>query len=94
MPESMVFNWPNPNNPGENFTHIRYYLNSDANINIRIYDMAGDLVDELNDYGMGQAYNETDWNLTDISSGVYFARVEAEGGGQSAVKFIKIAVIK
>lgn len=94
MPENMVFNWPNPNNPGEDFTHIRYYLNHDANINIRIYDMAGDLVDELSNYGMGQAYNETDWDLTNIASGVYFARVEAEGGGQSAVKFIKIAVIK
>ena len=94
MPSNMVYNWPNPNNPGENFTHIRYYLNYDASINIRIYDMAGDMVDELNDNGIGQAHNETDWDLKDISSGVYFARVEARGNGQTSVEFIKIAVIK
>ena len=94
MPSSQVYNWPNPNNPGENFTNIRYYLNFDADISITIYDMAGDRVDELQDTGMAQADNETVWDLSDISSGVYFARVEAKLGGQSAVQIIKIAVIK
>ena len=94
MPSNLVYNWPNPNNPGENFTHIRYYLNYDADITINIYDMAGDKVDELQDTGMAQADNETVWDLSDVSSGVYFARVEAKSGGQSAVEIIKIAVIK
>ena len=94
MPENMVYNWPNPNNPGENITHIRYYLNHEADINIRIYDLAGDLVDELNDTGFAQIPNETDWILDDISTGVYFARVEARGNGMLSHKFIKIAVIK
>ena len=94
MPSDQVYNWPNPNNPGEYFTNIRYYLNYDANIKIDIYDMAGDKVDELDDYGIAQAYNESVWNLDNISSGVYFARVEANGNGQSAVQFIKIAVMK
>ena len=94
MPADQVYNWPNPNNPGENFTNIRYYLNYDANIKIDIYDMAGDKVDKLTDYGIAQDYNETVWNLDNISSGVYFARVEANGGGQNAVQFIKIAVLK
>jgi len=94
MPAAKVYNWPNPNKPGENFTNIRYYLNYDAQIKITIYDLAGDKVDLLQDYGIAQAYNETVWNLSRISSGVYFARVEASGGGQKAVQFIKIAVIK
>jgi len=94
MPSGQVYNWPNPNKPGEDFTNIRYYLNYNAEVKITIYDMAGDKVEELSDYGMGQADNETVWNLNNVCSGVYFARVEAKGGGQKAVEFIKIAVIK
>ncbi len=94
MPEGKVYNWPNPNEPGENVTHIRYFLNDNASVNIRIYDMAGDQVDELTDSGSANAWNETDWNIRNISSGVYLARVEAKGAGQTTVRFIKIAVIK
>ena len=94
MPDDQVYCWPNPNNPGEYFTNIRYYLNDYAAVNIKIYDMAGDKVDELNDVGMANVPNDTIWDLTDISSGVYFARVEAINGGRSSMKIIKIAVIK
>ncbi|NQS98311.1 MAG: T9SS type A sorting domain-containing protein [candidate division Zixibacteria bacterium] len=94
MPVNSVYNWPNPNNPGENFTHIRYYLNYPAEIDIKIYDMAGDQIDHLRDAGVAQAPNETIWNLTNISTGVYFARIEAFGNEKKSVHFIKIAVIK
>jgi M6 family metalloprotease-like protein len=94
MPDNLCYNWPNPNNPGENFTNIRYYLNYDSNIKIDILDTAGDKVDELHDIGTAQNYNETLWNLTNIASGVYYARVEANSSVGKAVKIIKIAVIK
>ena len=94
MPGGQVYNWPNPNNPGENFTNIRYYLNYPAQINIRIYDQAGDMVDELFDSGIANAPNETVWDLSKISSGVYFARVEAYNSSKKSVHFVKIAVIK
>lgn len=94
LPADKVYNWPNPVNPGENATNIRYYLNNAAAVNIKIYDMAGDKVDELCDTGTANAWNEAEWDVGNISSGVYLARVEACGGGKTEVRFIKIAVIK
>lgn len=95
MPDDLVYAWPNPNKPGENSVNIRYYLNDYAEMRFRIYDMAGDKVDELKKLNnTAPAYNEIVWDLTSISSGIYFARVEAKGSGEKAVKIIKIAVIK
>jgi len=57
--------------------------------------MAGDLAAELSGNGIGGVDNEIIWDVTNIQSGVYFARVEAKGSsGQSSFKIIKIAVIK
>ena len=64
-------------------------------MNIKIFDLAGGLVDELNDNALGGFDNETEWSVSDIQSGVYLARVEATGlSGKSENKIIKIAVIK
>jgi M6 family metalloprotease-like protein len=92
MPANLVYNYPNPTEG--NATTIRYRLNNDAQVKISIYDTAGDLVDELSGPGMAQADNEVVWNLGNIQSGVYLARVEARGGNETAVTIIKIAVVK
>ncbi|MDO8549053.1 MAG: T9SS type A sorting domain-containing protein, partial [Ignavibacteria bacterium] len=93
LPGSRVYNYPNP--VYENTTLIRYYVSEDAKVNIKIFDLAGGLVDELNDNALGGFDNETEWSVNDIQSGVYLARVEATGtSGKSENKIIKIAVIK
>ncbi|MFC1728886.1 T9SS type A sorting domain-containing protein [candidate division KSB1 bacterium] len=92
MPPDRVFNWPNPNTG--NWTNIRYYLNHEASVNIRIYNQVGDLVANLTGPGMAQVDNELTWNLEGIDSGVYFAQVVASGHGLTEKKVIKIAVIK
>jgi hypothetical protein len=92
LPKNKVFNWPNPNE--ENFTFIRYFLTASAKVNIKIYDMAGDLVDEFTGPGDPQTDNEVRWNLSDIQSGVYFARIEAQSLDKKEFQIIKIAVIK
>jgi hypothetical protein len=93
FPENRVYNYPNP--VYENTTFIRYYVSEDAKVNIKIFDLAGGLVDELNDNAQGGFDNETGWDVGDIQSGVYLARVEATGSnGKSENKIIKIAVIK
>jgi hypothetical protein len=38
--------------------------------------------------------NEVPWNVSNIQSGVYLARVEARGASRSDVVIIKIAVVK
>ena len=93
FPENKVYNWPNPVYEGE--TNIRYYVSEDSKIEIKIFDLAGDLVADISTDAAGGMDNETKWNVTDIQSGVYFARVQATGvSGKSQYKLIKIAVIK
>jgi hypothetical protein len=92
FPDARVYNYPNP--VYEGVTYIRYYVSEDANVNIKIFDLAGGLVEELNDNAIGGFDNETEWNINDIQSGVYLARIEASGvSGSSENKIIKIAVI-
>ncbi len=67
-------NFPNPFNPS---TTIQYSISSPGKISIRIYDVSGQLVKEINEehYQSGE-YNVT-WDGTSnvgqrVSSGVYF----------------------
>jgi len=92
LPKQFVYNWPNPNK--ENFTFIRYRLSESADVRIKIYDLAGDLVKELSGPGVANNDNEVRWDLTGVQSGVYLGRVEASGSGKSDVQVIKIAVVK
>ncbi|MDZ7346256.1 MAG: hypothetical protein ONA69_05605, partial [candidate division KSB1 bacterium] len=59
----------------------------------RIYDIAGVLVAELKDNPTQVGVHEAVWELGSVQSGAYLARIEIRGG-DSLVKFIKIAVIK
>ena len=93
LPTSKVFCYPNPTN-GNN-TNIRYTLTSLADrVTIRIYDLAGEFVQELQHAGMAAGDHETVWDISAIESGVYIARVEADNGSDNNVEFIKIAVVK
>lgn len=92
MPVKMIYNYPNPTEG--NSTMIRYFLRDAANVSIRIYDMAGELVEEFPGPGIGGIENEVEWNVTNIQSGVYLARVSAIGDGETNTSIIKIAVIK
>lgn len=93
FPERKAYNYPNP--VYGNQTSIRYFVNEDSKINIKIFDLAGDFVAELNDNAQGGMDNETVWNVNDIQSGVYLARIEASGSsGKTESVVIKIAVVK
>ena len=92
LPEKMVYNYPNPTEG--NATTIRYYLRDAAEVSIRIYDMAGELVTELSGPGLEGIENEVIWDLTTVQSGVYFARVAAKAATERSVVIIKIAVLK
>ena len=93
FPKDKAYNWPNPVYGNE--TYIRYYVSEDSDVSIKIFDLAGDLVAELTDHASGGYDNETTWNVSNIQSGVYFARLEVTGSsGTADSKIIKIAVIK
>jgi len=92
MPVKTVYNYPNPTEGTS--TTIRYYLREEASVSIKIYDMAGELVEEMPGSGFPEINNEVIWDITNVESGVYLARVKAESDGESNVAIIKIAVVK
>lgn len=91
MPAKKVFNYPNPNEG--DITKIRYYLNETATVKIKIFDAAGDMVDEFAGPGFGQTDNEIPWNVSDVASGVYLCQVEAKSQSKTESRLIKIMVI-
>lgn len=92
LPAEMAYNYPNPTEG--NSTTIRYRLNDAAKVSIKILDLAGDLVDEFAGPAVANADNEIRWQLENIQSGVYVARIEAQGEGRKEVAVFKIAVVK
>ena len=92
MNEATVYNFPNPTEG--NATLIRYRLGEEAEVHIKIFNLAGDLVAELSGPGQAHTENEISWDLADIASGIYLCRVEATGASGTKTVFCKIAVAK
>ncbi len=92
FPEDRAYNWPNPVYDAR--TYFRFFVSEDAQVSVKIFDLAGDLVSELSTNAVGGVDNEIAWDVTDIQSGVYFARMEASGSTGSGNTVIKVAVVK
>jgi hypothetical protein len=92
LPPNSVYSWPNP--VYEGFANIRFYVSEDANVTVKIYDLAGSKITEFKTRAVGGIDNEVAWDIVDIQSGVYFAHVEAVGRSQTARAIIKVAVVK
>ena len=94
FPENSVYNYPNPATGTETF--IRFYVDEDSDVSVKIFDLAGDYVAELKGTGQGGMDGEIRWDVRNIQSGVYLANVEATSlvSGKTGHKVIKIAIIK
>ncbi|MCK5330473.1 MAG: T9SS type A sorting domain-containing protein, partial [Candidatus Marinimicrobia bacterium] len=67
-------NYPNPFNPQ---TTITYELKDNARVSLKIYNILGQLVETVvNDYKT-VGYHSVLWNAGNVSSGLYFYRIEA-----------------
>jgi Tol biopolymer transport system component/subtilisin family serine protease/flagellar hook assembly protein FlgD len=101
-----VTNYPNPFNPGNQTTKIRYRLGADADeVRIRIYDVIGSLVAEIDGTTNGEGsniwskYNDVEWNGRNgrgdlVVNGIYPFEIIARLGNQSVSARGKIAVLK
>ena len=89
--EKLAYVYPNP---ARDQAFIRYFLGKDAEVRFRIYDLAGDLIDEFSQEGIANTANEKEWNCSDFASGVYLCRLEAKAKDENKVLFITIAVVK
>lgn len=62
-------NYPNPFNP---VTTIKFGIVKSGNVQIRVYDVAGKMVEELLNNGYNPGSYEVKWDASKYSSGIYF----------------------
>ncbi|HPO55644.1 MAG TPA: T9SS type A sorting domain-containing protein, partial [Ignavibacteriaceae bacterium] len=72
----MMQNYPNPFNPS---TMIKFALPVDAKVTVRVYDMVGQEVTQLISEQLTAGYHQVEFNANQLSSGVYFYRIDAIG---------------
>ena len=72
-------NYPNPFNP---FTTLRYDLPKDEFVSITIYDLLGNVINNLVNTNQSSGYRSVQWNATNnqgqpVAAGVYFYSIKA-----------------
>jgi len=102
MDTDLTYGYPNPTY-GENVI-FRIQVGQAERIEINIFDLAGFPIEELNENFQLHNFSATKytlngvveipWDVSNIQSGVYLARVIVNGDGKSEEKIIKLGVIK
>ena len=67
-------NFPNPFNP---VTSIAYDLPEDSQVRIAVFNLAGQLIEQLTDDAQCRGHYRISWDASAYPSGVYFFRMEA-----------------
>ena len=76
---SLHQNYPNPFNP---VTKLRYDLPQDSFVRVTVYDMLGNIVNNLVNTKQSSGYKSVQWNATNnqgqpVSAGVYLYKIQA-----------------
>ena len=71
-------NFPNPFNP---ITTVRYELPEDSFVDVTVYDMLGNVVNNLVNTNQSSGYKSIQWNATNnqgepVSAGVYLYKIQ------------------
>jgi uncharacterized protein (DUF362 family) len=69
-------NYPNPFNPS---TTITFYLPKSEQVNISVYNIAGQAIETLIDGEVPAGQHELRWSATALASGMYIYRLQARG---------------
>lgn len=69
-------NYPNPFNPT---TTIQYEIPKASNVTITIFNMTGQIVDRLVNQKQEPGFYSVQWDARNISTGVYFYQIKADG---------------
>jgi hypothetical protein len=70
----LMANYPNPFNPT---TNIQFALPVSSNVKLTVVNALGQVVAELVNGEMSAGIHDVSWNAANMSSGIYFYRVEA-----------------
>lgn len=87
IPQKFILhqNYPNPFNP---ITNIQYQLFEDSYVNVTVYDMLGNLVNNLVDRNQISGFKSVQWNGTNnqgefVSAGVYLFKIHSGEYGKT-----------
>jgi len=83
-----------PNPVDRNGGKIRYFSGKADHVNIKIINVAGDIIKEFDGKIGENTYENVALPLSDITSGLYLCRVEVVKDGERMVRIKKFAVIK
>ena len=87
----LVQNYPNPFNP---VTHFRYELSFDSKVSLTIFDVSGKIVKNVVNEFQSAGYYDLNLNASDLSSGVYYFRLNAVYSTGSFDKTLKMMLVK
>lgn len=79
-------NYPNPFNPG---TKIKYSVPQSSQIELKVYDVLGNLLGTLVHEQKPAGTYEITWNAANLPSGVYFYQLKATPVGGQTRNFIQ-----
>lgn len=90
---SLMQNYPNPFNP---VTKIRYSIKTSADVNITVYDILGNKVEQIVSNFQNAGTYETEFQAEHIASGIYIYRlsVETDDGSKLFTETKKMILIK
>jgi len=88
---SMGQNYPNPSNPK---SIIEYQIPVDGKVSMKIYDLLGREVITLVNETREAGYYTTEFDGSNLASGVYFYRIIVEGNAQNFNKTLKMILVK
>jgi len=97
MPKEFVIyqNYPNPFNPN---TKIKYALSYSNHVNLKVYNVIGEVVTVLVDEVQEEGFHEINFNAALYKSGVYFYRIivgdTPTGSGKSFVETKKMLLLR
>jgi hypothetical protein len=63
-------------------------------VDIKIYDLRGKFVEQLQQTPIQQQWNEIPWDIRALDSGVYIAKITITGSGREKTFIIKPAILK
>jgi len=83
------YNYPNPITDRE--TTFRFMVHEQIDIDIKIYNLSGYLIDELKMSSQNitqHEYNEIQWNCSNLLPGLYFAEIISDNGQEHIIKMV------
>lgn len=90
--DKLIYNYPNPIE--NSWTKFRFFATGAVSVEIDIYQLDGRYIQTLTANVVDQQWNEINWNVDDLESGVYIAKIDISNSNKMETYFVKPAILK